>query len=84
MKILVTGFKPFLGEQMNPSEILANELARKFSEVQALILPVEFKKSFDILKIVQDMILTSKEKWLVNRLKKSGYNDRFNNYNHQF
>ena len=29
------------------------------------------------------MILTSKEKWLVNRLKKSGYDDRFHNYSEE-
>ena len=50
MKVLVTGFKPFLGEKINPSEMLALELAQNFPEVEALILPVEFKKSFEILK----------------------------------
>jgi len=50
MKILVTGFKPFLGEKINPSEMLANELAENFKEVSALILPVEFKSSFEVLK----------------------------------
>jgi pyroglutamyl-peptidase len=50
MKILVTGFKPFLGERINPSEMLATELAENFPEVSCLILPVEFKKSFDVLK----------------------------------
>lgn len=50
MKILVTGFMPFLGEKINPSEMLALELATNFSEVDALILPVEFEKSFHILK----------------------------------
>ena len=50
MKILVTGFKPFLGEKINPSEMLAAELAKNFSEVTSLLLPVEFGKSFDILK----------------------------------
>lgn len=50
MKILVTGFKPFLGEKINPSEMLALELAQNFVEVEALILPVEFGKSFEILK----------------------------------
>jgi pyroglutamyl-peptidase len=50
MKILVTGFMPFLGEKINPSEMLANELAQNFPEVTSLILPVEFKKSFEVLK----------------------------------
>jgi pyroglutamyl-peptidase len=50
MKILVTGFKPFLGEKINPSEMLASELEQNFPEVTALVLPVEFGKSFEILK----------------------------------
>lgn len=50
MKILVTGFKPFLGEKINPSEMLALELEQNFPEVTALVLPVEFGKSFEVLK----------------------------------
>lgn len=50
MKILVTGFKPFLGESINPSEKLSIYLAQKNSQVESLILPVEFSKSFDVLK----------------------------------
>jgi pyroglutamyl-peptidase len=46
MKILVTGFKPFLGEALNPSEMLSQDLQKRFSEVQSLILPVEFEKAF--------------------------------------
>lgn len=49
MKILVTGFKPFLGETINPSEELANKLSL-ISSVEAFILPVSFEKSFQILK----------------------------------
>ena len=49
MKILVSGFKPFLGEVINPSEILSVQLSEKFSEVQSVILPVEFEKSFLVL-----------------------------------
>lgn len=49
MKILVTGFKPFLGEKINPSEKLAEELSRSFNFVESSILPVEFGKSFEIL-----------------------------------
>ncbi len=49
MDILVTGFKPFLGEQINPSEKLANELGR-IQNVRSMILPVEFGKSFEVLK----------------------------------
>lgn len=50
MKILVTGFKPFLGEKINPSEKLALELSREFDHVESVILPVEFEKSFAILR----------------------------------
>lgn len=50
MKILVTGFKPFLGEALNPSEMLAQDLLKYFSEVQSLILPVEFENAFLKLK----------------------------------
>lgn len=50
MKILVTGFKPFLGESLNPSEHLAVELQKSFPYVQSLILPVEFLQSFKLLE----------------------------------
>ncbi len=50
LKILVTGFKPFLGDKMNPSQILAENLARSFSDVDVLILPVEFGNSTEILE----------------------------------
>lgn len=49
MDILVTGYKPFLGESLNPSEMLANE-TKNLDSVRTLVLPVEFKKSFEILK----------------------------------
>ncbi|MFZ3230346.1 MAG: pyroglutamyl-peptidase I [Pseudobdellovibrio sp.] len=50
MKILISGFKPFLGEKINPSGKLALELQEKFPEVISVILPVEFKTSFYILE----------------------------------
>ncbi len=49
MDILVTGFKPFLGEAINPSEKLAVALS-EVAEVRSIILPVEFNNSFEILK----------------------------------
>ncbi|MBC7419634.1 MAG: pyroglutamyl-peptidase I [Bdellovibrio sp.] len=49
MDILVTGFKPFLGESINPSEKLANELG-SVTNVRSMILTVEFGKSFEVLK----------------------------------
>ena len=48
-KILITGFKPFLGADSNPSEYLSIELSSRFSEVDSLILPVEFVKAFEVL-----------------------------------
>ncbi len=50
MKTLVTGFKPFLGASANPSEILAGLLSQNSEGIDSLILPVEFKNSFEILK----------------------------------
>lgn len=56
MKFLVTGFEPFLGEEINPSQLLALELTQMSLhqpnglEVQSLILPVEYEKSFSILE----------------------------------
>lgn len=50
VNILVTGFKPFLNEKTNPSELLSIELSKQFAEVTSLILPVEFGNSFDVLK----------------------------------
>lgn len=49
-KILVTGFKPFQGSDINPSEIHSRELSKMFTEVDSLILPVEFENSFEVLK----------------------------------
>lgn len=49
MKILVTGFKPFLGHSINPSEQLSCDLAKKFTEVTSLILPVEFGTAAEVL-----------------------------------
>ncbi len=46
MKILISGFKPFLGEKINPSEQLALKLAKHFDQTTSVILPVEFKTSF--------------------------------------
>ncbi len=49
-KILVTGFKPFFSEKINPSEKLALELEKTNSNIKSLILPVEYLNSFEILK----------------------------------
>lgn len=50
MKILLTGFKPFLGQQLNPSELLATDISKKNNSVESIVLPVEFTASFNILK----------------------------------
>ena len=51
MKIVVTGFRPFLGATTNPSEDLARELAKLFPEVHSHVLPVEFGHSFELLRL---------------------------------
>lgn len=49
-KILVTGFKPFLGGATNPSQDLALKLESDFSYIKSLVLPVEFENSYSRLK----------------------------------
>lgn len=49
-RILVTGFKPFLGEKINPSEILLEHIKRDFAaSVDTLVLPVSFAECFSTL-----------------------------------
>lgn len=49
-KILVTGFKPFGGQNVNPSEKIINSLtAPSGTSLTKLILPVEFRESERIL-----------------------------------
>ena len=45
--ILITGFKPFLGDSINPSQVLVESVQDPL--VTKLILPVEFNRAFDIL-----------------------------------
>ena len=52
-RILVTGFKPFLGEIMNPSEVLLEHIKRDFAvagRVDTLVLPVSFAMAFSELE----------------------------------
>jgi pyroglutamyl-peptidase len=49
-KILVTGFKPFLGEMLNPSEMILHELRGQNPEIATLVLPVSYHNSFATLK----------------------------------
>lgn len=48
-QILVTGFKPFLGEDENPSELVLPSLARDCG-VRTLTLPVEYRGAFKVLQ----------------------------------
>jgi len=45
-RILVTGFQPFLHHSMNVSEMLLQELGRERTDIEVLLLPVSFQKSF--------------------------------------
>ena len=45
-KILVTGFEPFAGSQLNPSQLLVTALQKEEipgAKLETLILPVEFE-----------------------------------------
>ena len=49
-KILITGFKPFGGQNINPSERIISSLsAQPDTVLTKLILPVEFRESERIL-----------------------------------
>lgn len=50
MKILISGFKPFLGESLNPSERLVQKIQKKYSTLSTIVLPVEFESAFKYLK----------------------------------
>lgn len=45
-KILLTGFEPFGGQNLNPSERLVSKLTGSREDVEGLILPVSFTDSF--------------------------------------
>ena len=51
-KVLISGFEPFGGAKLNPSELLVAELKRiefKNLELSTVILPVEFDRASDVL-----------------------------------
>ncbi|MBC7466342.1 MAG: pyroglutamyl-peptidase I [Bdellovibrio sp.] len=50
MKILISGFKPFLGQKINPSQKIALDLQDQFADVISIVLPVEYKQSFWLLE----------------------------------
>ena len=44
-KIILTGFKPFLGDLTNPSEIICQNIS--LPDVTTQVLPVEFNLAFE-------------------------------------
>lgn len=61
-KILLTGFKPFGAESLNPSEILVKSLERELPGIDSLILPVEFGHSFSLLR---EHLKTHQYDWII-------------------
>lgn len=51
MKILVSGFRPFLGESLNPSQVLLEKHLKPLSsqDLATVLLPVEFSNSIKVL-----------------------------------
>ena len=50
MKILVTGFEPFGGENVNPSSAVLPSLQARFPQICVSVLPVEFGRSWTVLQ----------------------------------
>lgn len=52
MRIIITGFKPFMSHDVNPTEEIISILPGQIygNEIIRLLLPVEFDNSFDVLK----------------------------------
>lgn len=44
--ILVSGFKPFLNEKINPSELLVEKLKVNYQDIKSVVLPVEFDRAY--------------------------------------
>ncbi|MFN7728109.1 MAG: hypothetical protein ACK5P7_03020 [Bdellovibrio sp.] len=61
MSLLLTGFEPFGGESLNPSQLLAQKLSRARG-LDCEILPVSYKRSFEVL---QDRLESGKYKGLL-------------------
>ena len=49
-RILLTGFKPFLKEPLNPSELLVQNISALFPDVSTLVLPVSYDNSYQVLQ----------------------------------
>lgn len=54
--ILVSGFKPFLSEKINPSELLVQKLKVKYQDLKAVVLPVEFENAYVELQKQIDLV----------------------------
>jgi len=52
LRIIITGFKPFMSHDVNPTEEIISILPGQIygNEIIRLLLPVEFDNSFDVLK----------------------------------
>lgn len=50
MKILVSGFNPFLGQEVNPSGRIAEQLPTLFDNLESIVLPVEYGTAFNLLE----------------------------------
>jgi len=48
-KVLLTGFSPFAGESINPSELLVKQFSHK-KILNRLVLPVSYEQSFALVK----------------------------------
>ena len=57
-KILITAFLPFGGDNINPTELILNELNDEIKgvKIEKFLLPVEFLKSIEEIKNYYDMI----------------------------
>lgn len=53
--ILVSGFKPFFHQTVNPSEIVVSKIQGQ-SQVEVVVLPVEFKKAYEDLQLAIDHV----------------------------
>ena len=54
--ILISGFKPFLSEKINPSEILIQKLKVKHQDLKTVILPVEYENAYIELQKQIDVV----------------------------
>lgn len=53
--ILISGFKPFFNQTVNPSEIVVSKIQGQ-SQVEVVVLPVEFRKAYEDLQLAIDRL----------------------------